>query len=366
MSRHTYAGLFILTVLLGLGGCASINALRPDVASAVDRWVANKEYQKALDTIEHMSPDHAQYSAMQARVPTIRRAAVTYEQQVIKQATKLAAEQRWQAALDAYEDGLDRLPHSEPLQKGREQLLQKRDALIDNLELRALISHARQLDRDLPVYRRMVEIAPKSGDQRRRLTQAEREARQVASELTDAGQKALEDGDSFLAVRCLTLADRLDPREETRAALTRAREASSQSSDTSGSQAQRQDIERERERRGQALVDEYRTAYAEGDLLKARKLLTEAAVLQPESREISTLRQQLNAAIEQEVEAGLERGRRLYTVGDVEGALGVWTGLLEYSPNDKQLNEHIDRAERVLRNLREIEGREPTVKLPGE
>jgi hypothetical protein len=51
-------------------------------------------------------------------------------------------------------------------------------------------------------------------------------------------------------------------------------------------------------------------------------------------------------------------------VGDIAGALEVWLPLLRVDPGHAELNRRVERAQRVLRNLRAIETRPPTVPLP--
>jgi hypothetical protein len=351
-------------LLAQLTACASLHALRPDLDRQIDAWVERHEYATAVATIQEVSPKREDYQALQGRLPEIRRAAAHYETRLADEALRLAAEQQWQAALDVIELGLDRVPDGDSLRKTREQVLVERDAYLKTLETRLLISRAEQLARDLPLRTEIAEAVPEDRQARSARTRAAREASQIAGRLLDCGEQARARQETYLALRCLRLAVRLEPDGPARATLAEV-ERGARRAEGKARTAKRQRLEKRQARERDTLVAAYKDAFATGDLARARRNLEAAAELAPADREILSLESQLRLAIEEQLEIGIEQGRRRYIVGDVQGALETWTPLLELDPNHKQLQDHIDRAERVLRNLRELEEREPTIKLPG-
>lgn len=352
--------LLLAGALLALSGCATLDAMRGDLASRVDRWAGEQEYERALKAIAQVKPDHPDYAALQARVPKLERQAATYTEQVIARAAKLAGEAQWQAALEAYEEGLDKLPSNAALRQARDSFLQARDSRIEDLELRLLISRGQQLVRELPLRREIAATIPRSRDARRELADTERGAREAAQRLLVSGRTALENGDAYLAQRCLVLAATLAPSDETKAALAEARKRRPRREEPKVSSAPSETpVDR-----GTEALAYARSALAENDLLAAKELLQEAAALQPDDPQLAALQRALQKEIRAEVDRGIERGRRLYSQGNIEGALAVWTPLLRLEPENRQLNEHIDRAKRVLANLRDLESKEPSIKLP--
>lgn len=377
MSRALLRALLPVLLAALAGGCAGLHALRPDVNALVDRWVAEHEYRKALETIAEVKPEHPQYALLRTRIPEIRRRIEVYQHEVVAQAWVLASQDKWGESLKLYDRALKQVPDGLFLRTAREQFLRERDAFVRDLELRLLISRARQLARDLPVYRQKAAALPEKHAPRIELARLEREAQRLAEALLDCGRQALKDHDSYLAQRCLGLADQLAPSEATRESLAAARRPADTAGNASAREGggqppsaaaqrekQRQELARRREQRSAQLVAGYRSAVANGDLLTARDLLEEAAVLTPGSEEVRKLQQALDEAIDREVQAGITEGRRRYTQGDVEGALTVWVPLQRLAPEHPQLNDYIARARRVLQNLRRIEGREPSIRLP--
>lgn len=353
--------LWIAGMLLALSGCASLEAMRSDIGPRVDRWAAEHEYERALDTIARVDPKHPEYAALHARIPQLEKEAANYAQRVIARAEKLAAEEKWQAALDTYEHGLDKLPGNLALREARDRFLRERDERIEYLELRLLISRGQQLVRELPVRHEIVQTTPNDRSARQALARMERESQDVAEALLAQGRAALEAGDAYLAQRCLILASNLSQTDEIRDALAEARKSAPKQKPPKEGTAARRPVPADR---GSEALGDARSALEEHDLLTARDLLQEAAALQPDDPRVTALQKKLDATIRTEVDTGIERGRRLYSLGNIEGALAVWTPLTQLDPDNRQLNEHIERAKRVLANLRELESKEPSIKLP--
>lgn len=355
------AGAFLL---LQLTACASLHALRPDITEQVDEWVVEHEYARAIATIEAVSPKREHYQQLQARLPEIRRRAERYESELVQEALRLATEQHWQEALDVIDLGLERVPDGERLQATRDQVLSERDDYLATLNTRLLINHAEQLIRDIPVRNEIAEIVPRDHTARSARDDAQRDAATVAEKLLACGRRAREQSENYLALRCLRLSVELAPSDDARAALAEV-ESTARRREGAVQAKRRQRLAKEKEAQRDALISAYKIAFAKGDLTSARRDLEAAAALAPADREILSLESELTLAIDEQVQEGIERGRRRYILGDIQGALETWTPLLELDPGNKKLQEHIDRAQRVLRNLKELEEREPTIKLPG-
>lgn len=354
----------VILLLVQLTACASLHALRPDVTKQIDEWIAENEYAKAIGTIEAIGPRREQYQQLQARLPEIRRRAERYETQLVRESLRLAADRRWQEALDVIDLGLERVPDADRLRTTREQVVSERDDYLATLDTRLLISKAEQLVRDLPVRNEIVGIIPRDRDARQARERAQSEAATVAEALLSRGKQARLQREDYLALRCLRLSIKLSPSDEARAALAEL-EGSRRRNEGAARAAHRHRLAKEKATQRDALITAYKSAFANGDLANARRELDAAATLAPADREILSLESELRLAIDEQVQEGIELGRRRYIVGDIQGALETWTPLLELDPDNKKLQEHIDRARRVLRNLKELEEREPTIKLPG-
>ncbi len=95
----------------------------------------------------------------------------------------------------------------------------------------------------------------------------------------------------------------------------------------------------------------FRAAFAAQDLALARHLLEAMEARNVDDPELRRQRQLLNQAIDTQVSAGLEEGRRLYAQGRIREALEIWRPLRALAPENRELEAHLERAERVLRRL---------------
>ena len=353
----------LLALLLWLSGCAQMAALQGDALSVIDQHVERGEYGEAIDIIDALRPSHPDYERARAKLPAISRAADAYAERMIEQARELAAEGQWQPALETYDEALARYSQSRTIAEARESFLADREAYLDDLRTRLLISHGKHLLDDAPVYAEIEHVLPTSYRARRDNAQHQDEIEDTAKRLHTCGMEALGEKRPELAERCLSLAHALVQSQETLEALEQAKRLKA-SLDTREREIRLRRVEREKSARFKTLMERYRTAMAGQDLLRARDALDEAARLQPDNRELTREQRQLELAIERYVSSEIERGRRAYTLGHIEEALQIWKPLLRYSPDNRRLNEHIERATRVLDNLRAIEQRQPTVPLP--
>lgn len=358
----------VLTLLLvgglQLSGCAQYYARASDVTERVNNWVHDGEYAKALNLIAQVKPSHPDYATLQAKLPAIQRAADTFEGRTISEAQRLTREEQWQQALDTYNEGLSKLPDSQAIDKARTRFLRQRKEYLRQLDIKLLISQAQYLSRDQPLREEIAQVDPHDRKAGRRLKQQNKDVKQAAQELVQCGQSALDQQDTYLAYRCLSLANRLDPNETTQEALSKAEQLKSRE-DGRRRHAIERKLGRQRAQRTHTLLKDYKQAFNRGDLLHARDLLEEAHALQPDNTEINRLVPRLNREIKKQVQNGIEQGRRQYTLGHIQRAVDIWTSLRRLDPENKQLNEHIDRAQRVLDNLQAIEQRGPSIQLPG-
>lgn len=360
--RHLIPALLVV-LGLHLSACSMLQVDQKNPVERVDALVHEGHYGKALDLIARLKPTHPDYATLQAKQPAIERAATTYEGRTLRQAQRQAREEHWQEALQTYDQGLERLPKSEPLRQGRERLLQQRADYLAQLDTKLLISEAQRLVHDLPIREEIERVDPKDKKARRAREKTLKHSERTAERLHVCGLQALDIKDSYLAYRCLDLAYRLAPTPEIKDALAQAEKLKSRE-EGRRRKAQLRKLGRERAERTRVLLQQYQKAFSKGDLLHARDLLNEAIALQPDNPKVKRLAPKLEREIKKQVNNGIEQGRRQYTLGHIQRALDIWTSLQRLDPENKQLNEHIDRAERVLDNLQAIEQRGPSVTVP--
>lgn len=362
--------IILLAMALLSSGCAHYYAQRPDIVERVEGWIAEQEYQHALDTMRLVEPDHPDYARVEAKRRAVRSLIQAFEQGIIMQARNEAAREEWQKAYTTYERGLDRLPRSEAIRAARAQFITRRDARIDALRAQTVYNEARTLLRNVPLHAELLKTSP--ADRRARIEQRriEQRAHQLAGDLLHFAEQAVARGEFGPAGDYLSLAGQLSSDPE----LVRGIESTAKARSIGlGEQEKRAKLARERQRAREAeqreaqlarLVNEYQEAVAADDLVAARGRLTSALALKPEDPELLQRQAALSADIDRRVQQGIEHGRQLYSQGKVQEALSIWGGLVELAPDDSSLQAHIARAERVLSKLERLSRQPPAFPLP--
>ena len=334
---------------IALSGCAELNLVRPGMTEQVDTWLVEKEYGKILEYIEILPPTHSDYATLQARLPEIRMLATIFEKEIVAQGERLTGQEQWQDALEIYATGLAKLPKSVIINAARAGFLAKRAARLSDLRAEALLAKGDWLTRDTPLQREIARVDPHDSQSRGRLNENSREVEKAARELYSCGQRALARAEHDLALRCLKLAHTLTPTKEIGAALARTKMA------VAVRMAKRHGAKRRKSQGGasmiQQIVDAYEKAYADGDLLKARKHVNKLSSLEPADTAIKRMEADLDAAIAFKVERGIEDGRTLYSRGQIQPAVDAWNELMPLEPDNEELNAHIARANRILDKL---------------
>lgn len=353
--------LLLAVIAFGLAGCAHYHAQRTDLVDQVEVWIAEQKYQQALDAMRLVEQDHPDYRRIRAKERAVMSLVQAFEQGIILQARKQAEREQWHAAYRTYQRGLERLPDSIPIREAQQRFVERRDARMDALRAQTTLNEGRGLLRNLRLYADILDTAP--NDRRARFDQrdAQRRARQTASDLRAFAERAVGHGHYSRAGEYLALARELaasDPhlQEDIEAvAQTRAEGLRELEQQQARARAQRMAREAEqREARMDRLLRQYRRAVAADDLIAAKETLVEAAQLRPEDEEIGKLQTSLETSIRLRVKHGTEHGRQLYSQGKVQEALSIWSGLLELAPEDAALQAHIERAERVLSKLERL------------
>lgn len=264
--------------------------------------------------------------------------------QSIARAQAYAEDNRLAKAIAEVQRARDRFPDEPVLRKKFKQYESLRRQIIFDNELELLIKRGRYLlairgNRENLFYARH-----DSYGSRRRFREFEEAVEQTANRLFEKGQQAVRNQEFEIAGRVLDLSNRLVPSTAARNLLAEIH-------------LHRQDLKietsRQKETRDQEkwsiMARDFNRAMENGNLPAARKILAKMQRFKP--GQVKDRRRLLENRIDREVETLLERGRFLYTRGDLQKALKTWEQGLELRPDDPKLQQNIRRAKTFLDNL---------------
>ncbi|MHA7878461.1 MAG: hypothetical protein ACX931_01620 [Saccharospirillum sp.] len=334
----------LLLSLMGLlAGCASYHAQRSDVSSQIDLWLADDQYQRALNTLGTMRPSHPDYERLQARVPDIEQQRQTYRQHALGRAESLAQSANWVAAVTLLDEALNNLGPDEALQSQRDAYEAARLRSVTQSENAILLARARFLLESRASEETLLRANPDGFWARQRYRTFNIDVRQTAEALAQRAQRWLEDNNRIAAVEALVMANRLSPQADWRDQLAaiQAEEAQTRIRAT--------ERNRDAEANWAELEDALRQALQLNDLTGARQLTLAMARQDPQAAAEHEAR--VAARIEVDGQVLMERGRLLYSQGFLREALDVWQEALRFKPDDPELRAYAERAETFMRNL---------------
>ena len=102
-----------------------------------------------------------------------------------------------------------------------------------------------------------------------------------------------------------------------------------------------------------------RAAEAAGDPYRAIRDFQEALRIDAKHAAARRRLTELRAELAPRVPGLYEQGKRYFQDEDLEKALVVWRNALLIAPDDQRTRENVDRAERILSRLEEIQTRGP-------
>jgi len=345
----------LLGLILSLQGCAYLASFGSHLPDTIEQQIAAGEYGKALATLKWVKPDHPDYARLMQLQAEARRQARALEKRTLREATKREKQGEWYRAQKTYEQALERIPDSEPLQKAYSAFLERRQRYLHKLELALLMNRANWLIQNAPIRTEVARVLPEEYRRYPALRDYDKQVHKTARGLDRCLQEALDEHRPKLLEACLELRLKLDPEHRDAELVAAARQALARY--------------RARERRQEndatrALITELKQGYSHDNLLRARQLLDRLADTPARDATSRALRAELERYFRQGIEQGIAAGRKLYSRGDVAGALDIWQSLAKIDPDNEKLLDHIQRAERVLKKLERLSKEGAEVKPP--
>jgi tetratricopeptide (TPR) repeat protein len=356
MRRLLMLPIGMLTTV-ALVGCTALLGHRAVTLQNINLLIAEEEFGQALELLNDAPASHPQYALLQKRLGEVRKAATVYEQAIGRTLRTKMEQGDWSGALDHVNRGLEKLPSSAVLRQAREDVLKKRDQHIDDLKAEILITKGRWLAEDVRLHKELTRVAPGNLMLKWQLQRTRRAAENTAEKLYECGERARDHNNFELADRCLTLVDRLDPSDTMRAAVRDLRQHIAQREKDvrrTEHRAQREKLQQDYDRLAGLVME----AINNGELSKARQIVSGLAKIDPDNPDVHRLQEHVSETIAATVTRMLDQASKLYREEKIEEAEKTWKDVLQLDPSNKQAQAGIERATRVLENLRLLKKRE--------
>lgn len=334
----------VLFLLLFTSGCARLTLMTSeDVVADINRARELQDFNKAWYYTENIRSTHPQYDDVVALREPLLRDISNFESAQIKRAQQLASAGRWHEAFDVLDAAKANWRNSEALDTAY-QALERREALLFNrLRTELLVDEARWLHARLGTLEQLETLHRRDASE---ISDAlQRRRAELVSTLTELGNAFAAEEDWVRTRDLLGAAQQLSGSDQVPAALVTARKQLSLEANRN-----RRAREEKVQNRAMTLLEAYEESRSLSDLLAARDFISG----NNHSGQLDQYASRLEAICQQRYQLGLQEGDALYAQGRYEDAFQAWENVARIYPGDAELEKKMERARKVLSNLKAL------------
>lgn len=376
--KHKLVRLMFALLLPVMAACTGMDTIRlgQDKPEDIDRLLEQHEYARA----RQLTGKHASLDSPEVQI-RITRKELAYEQRITAEAQRLESENDLLGAVQLLSAALQKVPHSKSLRELRNTLEPERSRQLRANEREQLIARAKYVLNQQQLYREQANLESPSLAQRWENTHNRKEAKLLSEQLLKHGQQALDRDDMDMTKTCLQLSQALHQTPEVDALLSDihateeaqkqvtievtklARKKASVRKENSRKKEQQDEKQKTR-----VLLAETRQALAKDDLQVARATFVQIPSSAITDREVLAIQDNLDHAVDVRVRKLMATGDTLYRRDNVLLAVRTWTKALSLDPDNTELRERVERANKVLARLEELKRQQhrqaPALTLP--
>jgi tetratricopeptide (TPR) repeat protein len=350
-----------ISVVLLLAACVAgcqAPIIREDSVSrakTLDKLLAENEYSQALQRLPALHREHKDYQQREQQRARVLAMAGAYERQQVKLAYEHRKKNKWAEAVNILNDAHAKYKEGRGIEKTRIAILKQRSEYLDNLGHEANISRAMCLMNELPWREKRANIDPDDRTAQWELDNLRKEIRSTVGKLIECGKVSISRNELVMAKKCLQQARNMKPAAQDLASIrSLENRLASKQKQHSLKRQQTAGVQQE----ATHMKSTFREHIQRRDFIRARAELDQINTLVPDDKEIPRLEQLYRSELDIEVRNIINTGSVLYRQEKILLAKRTWETALEIDPNNKEVIELIERADRVLNKLEEIRGSE--------
>jgi tetratricopeptide (TPR) repeat protein len=358
--------LLILGLMTGslLSGCGVFPQLGPPEERPLRE--AQQEYASAKTDSQLKSDPAAQEKLAQARK--------TYEDTALAAATQRRDQGELFQAQQILDAAIQEMPDSQALLDARQTIEIRRTNLLRINDCRLGAARADYLMNKAELLQVRAPLETRDYMQDWQVRREREEVELLAAQLRDCAIQALNDRHLGLADDTLAAARRIHGEEFVAEELRRLAQLKNpqprprrDGAETKKAAPKQVSAEVTPQQKIRTARTRLQSAMTRGDLREAKELLTELRRLEGETPQLVELDRAVSEAIAAYIADTHEQANTLYRDRQIVQARDLWQKILELDPEDTQARANLERAERVLKKLEELQGlsAEPPV-VPAE
>jgi len=376
--KHKLFRLILALLLPVMAGCSGMDTIHlgQDRPQDLDRLLEQHEYARTRQlTSKYPSLDTQE---VQTRVT---REETAYEEKIYSQARELESGNDLLGAVQLLSTALQKVPHSTSLRELRNTIEPERIKQLQSNEREQLIARANYILDQRQLYNHQANLESPSLGKRWEHTRNQKEAIQLSEQLLEHGQLALQGDNPELVKICLQLSQALHKTPEVDALLSDilAKEEAgkqvviketrlAQKKASIRKERTRKKEQQDQKKKTEVLLAEAQQALAEDDLQVARAAVVQIPPSAVADSEVLAIQGDLHQAVDVRVKELVITGDKQYRADNVLQAVRTWTKALSLDPDNRELRERVERANKVLARLEELKRQQrrhpPALTLP--
>ncbi len=291
---------------------------------------------------------NSQLAELDSQLADLQVQSEAHQNQTFEALAALRKQGLWQQAdRELFELESNALPNS-AISDYRSAFDEQRRKVIARLENEVLMLESKQLPARVDMYRALAQAGYGDSAIYSRLQSEEDQKKRVISALRARAKQAEQEGKLSQSLQYLASLSRLDESDAVKADVRRLRSWINANSAQANSQ------------KGSSRFElAYGEALANKNWFEARSILDSALKKSPKNKELLAKDSYLKDVYAKNLADAKALGEQRYTEGDIEKALEVWQGALQYDSNDVDLLTNIQRAQKILNKLQELKSENP-------
>ncbi|MCW9047608.1 MAG: hypothetical protein OQK46_05960 [Gammaproteobacteria bacterium] len=331
---------FIFIICANMYACALLQSTPESLDNDINLWLSQNEFDEIDDALKNINKKNKKYNPVLNRKPYIIKQKNKFIEDTSTTAQAYQNENKWQLALDTYNNALEKIKDNPRLSKEREKLLKDREIKVTALRIDMLMKRANALISYKEIYSKLHALVPHDYSAQFDINRYEKDRLEVASYLMMCGDQALKKRQHTLALDCYTLSNNLAPSKQKAMWVEKI---DSQLKNKSN------------KKRYEDLLSSYKSALQKEDYKRAKLHLNTMLAIDPSHKKAKSLLTALNDKLREQAATKITRGKELYSEKKINDALLIWQQALLLEPDNEELNQLISRAEKVSKKIQSLE-----------
>lgn len=337
--------LFLILQILSVSGCSLIYSYSDNLPQRIDQWVEEKKYRTALNTINHIQPNHKKYRLIQRKKKLILAKIIAYEKKAIEKSKQLANRGDWLVAISLLDKAEDNIVNTKNIRKHRARLLQRRNLIIAKFENNILNSQAENLLNKMALYEKIKKTVSPDESNELNISMFDNMRQKTSLKLANRSEVQYKKGLYDDALTSIELALKLKPNKNIVSDLNNIKKS----------------INKKTKHKKITYVKEIKlllSKLSQGHSHEILKETKEKIIWLDKIKANEKVYRKLIASLKKHLKAGVkqhfEAARKLYSEGKTQEALSIWLDLKELDPKHPKLQSHINRAEKIISKLKKL------------